>query len=48
MRQLTAEASDEVVSYGPPFVSDFRLVVPITKEDANAFFSGADAQVRSG
>lgn len=44
VRKLVAEASDEVVSYGPPFVSDFRLVVPVSQDDVDAFFSGEDAQ----
>ena len=44
VRRMAVDASDEVVSYGPPYVSDFRLVVPISDADVNAFFSGADAQ----
>ena len=45
-----SNASDEVVSYGAkgaygaPFVSDFRLVVPVSQADVDTFFSGTDAQ----
>lgn len=43
VRSATADAADELVSYGPPYVSDFRLVAPISETDVSSFFSGGDA-----
>ena len=44
VRRAVVDAADTDPSYGPPYVSDFRLVVPLTSADASDFFSGEDAK----